>query len=87
MKLNFKKLFLLVIIGLLGLGVYDYYRRGYHTLPDMPQGAWLLNFKNEIRAIMVDIPDESLERRYIGIPMADVPRWFKDAWSFCKKTH
>jgi len=34
---------------------------------------------------MVDIPEELLERKYIRAPMADVPRWFKDAWSFCKK--
>ncbi len=85
MKSIFAAIFLFVIIALLAPGIYDYYQRGYHTLPDMAAGAWPINFTNGGRAIMVDIPNELDKRKYLETPMADVPSWFEDAWSFCKK--
>ena len=35
-----------------------------------------------MRAIMLDIPDERLERKYWGVPF-EVPFWAESAWSFC----
>lgn len=51
----------------------------------MPEGAWSIVSKSGTRAIVVDIPDERLERKYFLMPAAETPEWFKDAWSFCKK--
>jgi hypothetical protein len=62
--------------------VYDSYRAGYHTRPDMPDGAFSLSYKNGMRAILVDVPNEKETRRYFGIP-SDVPFYLEDAWSFC----
>lgn len=55
----------------------------------MPPGAFSLNFKNGLRAIMVGIPDERFKenapsRMYIGLRAAGVPPWFEEAWSFCE---
>ncbi len=80
-----KRILFFAVVGIVALTAYDYYRLGYHTLPDMPDGAWPLNFSNKTRAIMIGIPDERLERKYIATPMADIPKWFEDAWSSCRE--
>ena len=51
----------------------------------MPDGAWSIVSKSGTRAIVVDIPDERPERKYYLLPTAEIPEWFKDAWSFCKQ--
>ena len=48
----------------------------------MPDGAFSLSFNSGFRAIMLDIPDEGLDRRYFGVPF-EVPFWAESAWSFC----
>ncbi len=85
----------------LGLAIFDQYRGGFFSLPDIPDGAYPLSFKNGLRAIVLDadVSDHSYDqnwkyfrhlsladpdRRYLGFPY-DVPAWFEDTWSFCKK--
>lgn len=48
----------------------------------MPPGAFSLSYKNGLKAILVDVPDERETRRYFGYP-ADVPFFVEDAWSYC----
>ncbi len=48
----------------------------------MPDGAFSISYKNGLRAILVDVPNESETRRYFGFPL-DVPFYVSDAWSFC----
>ena len=62
MKPSYKKIGLFVLIGIVSWGEYEYFRLGLHTLPDMPDGAWVMVSKAGIRAIVVDISDERLER-------------------------
>jgi hypothetical protein len=57
---------------------YDTYRAGYFTRPQMPEGAFSLSYKNGLRAILVDVQDDKVTRRYLGFP-ADVPFYLKDA--------
>jgi hypothetical protein len=38
--------------------------------------------ENDLRAILVDVPNEEETGRYFGFPM-EVPFYLKDAWSFC----
>lgn len=75
-----------VVLGVVAVGgaytAYDFYRAGYHTRPDMPEGAFSLSYKNGLRAILVDVPNEKETRRYFGTPM-EVPFYLKDTWSFC----
>jgi hypothetical protein len=82
MKKWIGRLVALGIFGFIGYGVYDYYRAGLHTRPEMPPGAFSISFKSGFRAILVDIPNEKDTRRYFGLP-TDVPFYLEDAWSFC----
>lgn len=78
------------IVGLLvsgvalgvGYGVYDAYRAGLFSRPEMPEGAFSLSFENGLRAILVDVKDESETRHYLGTPM-QVPFYLEESWSFC----
>lgn len=69
----------LVGVGLVG---YDYFKGGFHTRPEMPEGAFSLSYKSGLRAIVVGMPDMRPERKYLGIPFK-VPSWYEAAWSFC----
>ena len=69
-------------VGYVGYFAYDYYRGGFHTRPEMPDGAFSLSYKSGLRAILVDVPNERDTRRYFGNPMK-VPFYLKEAWSFC----
>lgn len=77
-----KRAFIVAVIGYGGYGIYDFYRAGLHTRPKMPDGAFSMSYKNGLRAILVDVPDERVARRYFGTPL-EVPFYLKDAWSFC----
>ena len=48
----------------------------------MPDGAYSISFTSGLRAIMLDIPDERLDREYWGVAF-EVPFWAESAWSFC----
>ncbi len=65
-------------------GTYFYFSGGYYSRPELPEGSFSLSFKNGFQGIMVDIPEERLERRYLGVPF-EVPFWAEDAWSYCKR--
>ena len=77
-----KRVLIIAIIAWGGYTSYDYYLAGYHTRPDMPKGAFSISYKNGMRAILVDVPNESADKRYLGIPHK-VPFYLKDTWSFC----
>lgn len=72
----------LIIIGGGGYLGYDSYMAGHFTRPAMPDGAFSLSFKNGLRGILVDVPNEKATRRYLGVPM-EVPFYLTDAWSWC----
>jgi hypothetical protein len=98
MKKWLLRLILIAVTGFFGLAVFDSYRGGFFNLPDMPENAYAIAFKNGMRAIYIDpdIPEPAWknskffrrlsiadrDRKYLGIPV-DVPSWFQDAWSFC----
>lgn len=73
---------LVAIVGFGGYAAYDYYRADLHTRPEMPPGAFSISYKNGLRAILVDVPNQRDTRRYFGYP-AEVPFYIEDAWSFC----
>jgi hypothetical protein len=88
------------IVGLIGFWAYDADRAGYFSLPDIPEGAYTLCFKNGFRAIVLDadvprgyLSDAPKYFRALGTANperkyfgapSDVQPWFKDAWSWCK---
>ena len=75
-------LFTVSFVSYAGYAAYDYYKAGYFTLPDMPDGAFSISYKNGLRAILVDIPNERGTRHYLGFP-ADVPDNLEKVWAFC----
>ena len=81
-----KRWMLRTLLALLILGVgyvgYDAYRAGLHTRPKLPPGAFSISYKSGLRAILIDVPNEQDERRYLGFPI-EVPYYLKDTWSFC----
>ncbi|MEW2912325.1 hypothetical protein [Leisingera sp. JC11] len=70
------------VVALIGYVAYDYYRADLHTRPEMPPGAFSISYKNGMRAILVDVPNERETRRYFGYP-AEVPFYIEDVWAFC----
>lgn len=77
-----KWIILILIVAGVGYVAYDDYKAGYHTRPTLPEGAFSLSYKNGLRAILVDVPDQKATRRYFGFPQ-EVPHYLKDVWSFC----
>lgn len=71
----------LVVAGV-SYAVYDFFRAGLNNRPAMPDGAFSISYKNGLRAILVDVPNERSSRRYFGFP-AEVAFYLEDAWSFC----
>jgi hypothetical protein len=63
-------------------GAYDFYKAGYLTRPEMPEGSFSFSFVTGFRAILLGVPNEKDTRRYFGFPQ-EVPFYLKDAWSFC----
>jgi len=78
----FKRLVLIVILAFGGYVAYDSYMAGYLTRPKMPEGAFSLSYKNGLRGILTNVPDERETRRYLAFPM-EVPFYLKDSWSWC----
>lgn len=65
-----------------GLGIYEFKFGRLSTRPEMPPGAFDLQFEKGANVILVDIPDEQNSRDYILFE-AEVPDYLKDNWSFC----
>lgn len=51
-KWSKRVLFAVILAGgcYVAYGLYDGYRAGYHTRPDMPDGAFSISYKNGMRA-------------------------------------
>jgi len=85
----------LIVLGLAAYGVYDVRRAGLFSLPELPDGAYTLSFKNGLRAVILDaeVADPSLStgsKYFRSLSYAnrdrkylgiplDVQPWFKDA--------
>lgn len=77
-----KRVVLAVLLAGGGYVAYDTYRAGYHTRPNMPEGAFSISYKSGLRAILIDVPDDQDSRRYLGFPQ-DVPFYLEDTWALC----
>ena len=77
-----KRGLLVAVLGYGGYAVWDYYRGGYFSRPEMPEDAFSISYKNGLRAILVNVQDQRETRRYFSYPL-DVPFYLKDTWSLC----
>ncbi|WP_155947218.1 hypothetical protein [Pseudorhodobacter ferrugineus] len=90
----------IAVASYIALYAYSFYRSGYPSLPDLPDGAYTLSFKSGFRAIILDaeVPEQNGYNppkyfRYLSVANRkrryfgvplEVQPWFKDAWSWCK---
>jgi len=84
MRKWFNRFFLLFVFSIAFYAIYIYIIGGYYKRPELPTNSFSISFKSGLRAILVDIPDERLNRKYFGV-VADVPFWAKDTWYYCKQ--
>lgn len=85
--------------GYVAYGLYDTYRAGYFSLPELPDGAYTVSFANGMRGIVLDaqVGDNILKTgpaifRRLSLANRDrkylgipmdVAPWFEEAWSTC----
>jgi hypothetical protein len=93
------RLVLIGVVSFVGYVVYDSYRGGFFSLPDIPDGQYPISFSSGLRAILVDpeVSDPSVgtaPKFFRRLTMANKDRrylgipfevapWFQDAWSIC----
>lgn len=97
----FTKLLLVGVVGYTGYSAFDLHRGGFFSLPDIPDGAYPISFKSGFRAIVYDMEVTDAQyadtpkifrrltlanpdRRFLGL-VSDVPRWFEETWSKCRR--
>lgn len=90
---------IVVIVAYAAFYTFSTYRAGYFSLPDLPDGAFTLSYKNGFRAIIleaeVDNPSMGNAPKFLrNLSIAnrsrkylsvpyEVQPWFRDAWSWC----
>jgi len=79
-----KKVLIVIVLGMLSYEAYQYYRAGYFTAPPLEDGDFRLSFKNGFRAVVKGVENEKYERIYFGWPASNVPDWYEDTWSICR---
>jgi hypothetical protein len=95
------KVISLGLLGWVGYEAFEMHRAGYFDLPDLPDGAYTVSFKNGLRGIVLDadVPDNtraggpemfrtlsSADPARRYIGIAvDVAPWFEKAWSTCSR--
>jgi hypothetical protein len=78
-----KWLLLIVILSFGGYTAYRYVGAGYHTRPEVPEGAFSVSFPSGLRGVVVDLPDDRARRRYLGVAL-EVPSYLEKTWSWCR---
>lgn len=94
------RLLVVSVLGYTGYSVYDLYRGGFFSLPDLPSGAYTVSFKSGFRGIVQGIEvsnpsgaDAPALLRQLAPANPDrnylgfpmeVAPWFEEVWSTCK---
>lgn len=76
---------LFAVVGYAGYVGYDYYRADFFNAPDLQDGDYLLSFRSGFKAVMRGIEDERESRRYFGLGAENVPSWYEESWSICRR--
>lgn len=93
------RIVVVAVCGFVGFSIYEIYRGGYFSLPDLQENEYPISFKNGLRAILID-PEVTTDL-YADAPKlfrrlhtanedriylgvpAQVPHWLEDVWSYC----
>jgi len=90
---------LLAVLGFVSFAIYDKYRAGYWSMPQLQDDEYPVSFKTGFRAIVTvaephDPTHANTGQFYRSLRLAnsdrryfgfplDVPYWAEDAWSYC----
>lgn len=77
-----KWLFIIGVLAIGGYAAYEYYAAGYHTRPEVPEGAFSVSYPSGLRGVVLDLPEDKT-RRYLGMPLK-VPSYLEKTWSLCR---
>lgn len=82
-----KKAVAALIVAGVGYSVYDYYTGPFYDAPALNEGDFLLAFGGDVglKGVMRGIGIRDQTWKYISYGAADVPRWYQDTWSICRK--
>jgi hypothetical protein len=82
-----KKAIVALIVAGVGYSVYDYYTGPFYDAPALNEGDFLLAFKGDVglKGVMHGFGYKDQTRKYVSYGATDVPRWYHDTWSICRK--
>ena len=75
----------IIVAGYVGYETYKMHRAGYFDMPELGHNDFFLSFKSGFRGVLRDIPDERPARRYLAYRASNVPEWFQETWSECRR--
>ena len=76
----------LIMTGI-GYSFYEFYTGPYYSAPSINDDDFLLAFDGEVglRGVMRGFGDRDETRRYMSYGGTDVPIWYQDTWSNCRR--
>jgi hypothetical protein len=93
------RVLLIGVIGIAGYTAFETYKKGYFSIPDIPDGSYVFSFKSGMRGIVLDadvsdpsVADMPMFLRRINFANpdriyfgvpADLAPWIAGAWSIC----
>jgi hypothetical protein len=82
-----KKTIAVLIVAGVGYSIYDYYTGPFYDAPEVNEGDFLLAFKGEVglKGVMRGFGSKDQTRKYMSYGAVDVPSWYHNAWSICRK--
>lgn len=81
-----KRAIVAMIVAVVGYGVYEHYTGPFVDAPALDEGDFLLAFGGDVglKGVMRGIDDDPT-RKYISFGGDNVPSWYRDTWSICRK--
>lgn len=80
-----KKALTAMVVAWVGYSAYEYYTGPFYDAPSTKEGEYLLAFKGGFRGLMSGVGDRDQTRRYMSYDASNVPTWYKETWSICRK--
>ena len=82
-----KKAIATLILAGVGYSIYDYYTGPFYDAPALYEGDYLLAFKGDVglKGVMRGMGLRDKTRKYMSYGAKDVPKWYHDSWSICRK--
>lgn len=74
-----------LVLGWIGYSGYDYYTGPFYDAPPKNEGDFLLAFKGGVRGVMRGVGDRDQSRKYMSYDADNVPEWYMETWSICRK--